>query len=309
MNSLYRFLLVAMLAALAPGIPPVFADPNVRIDSLSSVLPFTQVGNLILIQARADNDTGYFVLDTGTRGLVLNINYFQHYASFQLAHGGGVTGSVGLVSRTIVNSLHFGPVHYSHLEADLIDLGHIESNRGVKILGLLGMRLFARFEMIFDYGTHLIYLHQTGSKEPAGYHDPQLADTAAYQTIPIRIEDGQIIVHVYLRGKRLKFIIDSGAETNILDSRLPKKVFLSVVITRRVVLNGAGPGKIDALYGNIKGLRIGSIDIGSLPVLITDLENMCDAYNNCLNGMLGFDFLSRHKIGFDFSHRKMYIWK
>jgi hypothetical protein len=36
---------------------------------------------------------------------------------------------------------------------------------------------------------------------------------------------------------------------------------------------------------------------------------MCDSYNNCLDGMLGFDFLSLHKIGFNFVNRKMYIWK
>ena len=278
-------------------------------DSVSCIIPFTRIGNLMLIQAKADTSTGFFVLDTGTPGLVLNITYFRRYPSSNPTESGGVTGAVTMAARTSVDSLRLGPVSYFHLDADLINLGHIENNKGVKILGLLGMRLFEHFELIIDYAASVIYLHQIGKKEAAVYRSPQLLDTAAYNTIPIEIEDGKIIVYLYLKGKKLKFIVDSGAETNVLDSRLPGKVFEQVEITRKVRLQGSGAEKVDALYGDIKGLRIGDRDIGSLPVLITNLRSMCDAYNNCLDGMLGFDFLSLHKIGFNFVTRKMYIWK
>jgi hypothetical protein len=118
-----------------------------------------------------------------------------------------------------------------------------------------------------------------------------------------------MIVYLFLKGRKLKFIIDTAAETNVIDSRLPTKVFEQVEITRRVTLNGSGNHKVDALSGNVKGLRLGSRDLEDLPFLITNLQSMCDAYNNCLDGMLGFDFLSLHKIGFNFVTRKMYIWK
>jgi hypothetical protein len=141
------------------------------------------------------------------------------------------------------------------------------------------------------------------------YQNPELEDTTRFFVIPISIEDGKIIVYAYVRGKKLKFIIDSGAETNVLDSRLPSKVFDAVEITRRVTLSGAGSSKVDALCGDLRGLTIGDHDVGTLPVLITNLQSMCDAYGNCLDGMLGFDFLSLHKIGFNFVSHKLYIWK
>src|ERR1700744_256110 len=53
-------------------------DPIISTDSASCIIPFTRMGNLILIQAKADTTTGYFVLDTGAPGLVLNITYFRH---------------------------------------------------------------------------------------------------------------------------------------------------------------------------------------------------------------------------------------
>ena len=82
-----------------------------------------------------------------------------------------------------------------------------------------------------------------------------------------------------------------------------------MIITRRVLLSGAGERKVEALYGDLKNMKIGSQELGSLPVLITNLANTCFAYNGCIDGILGFDFLSLHKIGFNFVKRKMYIWK
>jgi hypothetical protein len=75
------------------------------------------------------------------------------------------------------------------------------------------------------------------------------------------------------------------------------------------MLAGANNKKIEALYGDLSGLTIGGTEVGNLPVLITNLANTCFSYGGCVDGVLGFDFLSLHKIGFNFVKRKMYIWK
>jgi hypothetical protein len=49
--------------------------------------------------------------------------------------------------------------------------------------------------------------------------------------------------------------------------------------------------------------------IGNLPIVITNLEKTCFWLDGCADGVLGFDFLSLHKIGFNFVTRKMYLWK
>lgn len=288
--------------------PVITIDPIIDADSATCIIPFTRAGNLILIQAKADTTTGFFVLDTGTPGLVLNLTYFRRYPTANPVESGGITGDL-MSAQTSVDSFRLGPIHYRYLDADLINLGHIENNKGVKIFGLMGLMLFEHFEMIIDYSSNRLYLHLISRKTAATYRNPQLTDTSAYDIIPIEIEQHKMIVYLFLKGRKLKFIIDSAAETNVLDSRLPGKVFQQVEITRKVTLDGSGSHKVEALYGNVLGLRLGNLDIGRLPVLITNLRSMCDAYNNCLDGMLGFDFLSLHKIGFNFVNRKMYIWK
>jgi hypothetical protein len=292
-----------------PGLSLV-TDPVIRMDSATAVIPFTRAGNLILIQARVDTIEGNFILDTGAPNLVLNLTYFRQYpARYTDAQEGGITGSVNGQQGTTVDHFLMGGVHYYHLEADRIDLGHIENSKGIRILGLLGMQLFSKFEMIVDYEKMVILLRLVPGKESASYKSAPLKDTSAYNEFPIDLTENKIIVHTEMAGKKLLFLVDYGAESNVLDSRLPDKIFKNVTITRRVILGGSGASKVDALYGNMQHLKIGGHDIGELPVLITNLENMCMSYDHCLDGMLGFDFLSLHKIGFNFVRHKMYIWK
>ena len=289
-------------------LPP--SDPVVKMDTPSCVIPFTRAGNLILVKASADTSVGNFVLDTGAPDLVLNMTYFRQYPSRHTdAEEGGITGAVTGQIGTIVNQFSLGPVHYYKCEADRINLGHIENAKGLKILGLLGMQLFKRFEMIIDYEKNTISLHLVEPREASSYKSQQLQDTAAYREFPIDIDENKIIVHTEMAGKKLLFLVDFGAESNVLDSRLPNKVFENVTITRRVQIDGSGEKKVEALYGNLKNMKMGGQDMGVLPVLITNLQKMCDSYNHCLDGMLGFDFLSMHKIGFNFVKHKMYIWK
>jgi predicted aspartyl protease len=286
-----------------------YGDPVVTSDTPSCIIPFNRIGNLMVIKAKVDTTEGNFILDTGAPRLILNMTYFRHYRShIEENESGGITGETS-ASPTMVESLSLGPIRYHKAEADRVNLGHIENSKGIKILGLLGMQLFKRFEMIIDYEKSLIYLHLISKKEASTYKSEMLKDETTYNTFPIRIMEDKLITYGEIAGKKLTFLIDTGAESNVLDSRLSNKIFEQVNITRRIMLAGSGTQKVEALYGDMKNMKIGNLDIATLPVLVTNLEKMCFSYNQCLDGMLGFDFLSMHKIGFNFVTRKMYIWK
>jgi hypothetical protein len=171
------------------------------------------------------------------------------------------------------------------------------------------MDLFKNCEMIIDYEKNLIYLHRISKKEAKDYKHELLQDPSTYHTIPIDLMDNRITVQTELAGKKLKFVIDCAAESNVLDSRLPNKIFEKVTVTGRVMLSGSGDKKVEALYGNLAALKIGEDQVSALPVLITNLEKTCFSYMGCIDGILGFDFLSLHRIGFNFVTHKMYIWK
>ncbi|MEP7377141.1 MAG: retroviral-like aspartic protease family protein [Chitinophagaceae bacterium] len=287
----------------------IYSDPVVTSETPSCIIPFSRAGNLIVIRAKVDTTEGNFILDTGAPKLILNATYFRNYLTSAVnTESGGITGSVA-ASTVTIPGLSFGPIKYYGVETDLVNLGHIENSKGIKILGLLGMQLFRKFEMIIDYEKNVIHLHLVGKKEAATYKNEMLSDTSAYHTIRIRVRENKLLSFGEMAGKKLTFLIDTGAESNVLDSRLSEKIFKNVNITSRVLLAGSGNTKVEALYGDMKNMKLGTLQIESVPVLVTNLEKMCYAFEQCLDGMLGFDFLSLHKIGFNFVTGKMYIWK
>ena len=277
----------------------------------SCVIPFSRAGNLILIRAKADTIEGNFILDTGAPGLVLNLTYFRDYPTTTDIHEeqSGITGGVSAVKKTQVGKLSFDCVSSTAVTADLLNLGHIENARGIRIFGLIGLSLLRQFEMIIDYENSLLYLYRIPKKNASAFKSYLLRDPSTYNTVPIEVWNNKIVTRTIIAGKKLRLIIDTGAESNMLDSRLPNKVFENVEVLRRIKLTGAGDKKVEALYGNLNNLSIGDQNTGSLPVIITNLEKTCLADNSCIDGILGFDFLSLHKIGFNFVNNKMFIWK
>jgi len=296
--------------------PPVKKPLNIQIetryaDSVSCIIPFSRAGNLIIIRAKADTSSGNFILDTGAPGLVLNLTYFRDYPSHAESNEeqSGITGTVASVRKTQVKRFRFGCIQSEAVSADLINLGHLESTKGIRIFGLIGLAQLRQMELIIDYENGEIRIRKTSKKEPLSVKDPLFADTSAYTSVPIEFWNSKLVTRTTMAGKKLRLMIDSGAESNLLDSRLPDKIFDNVEILRRIQLSGAGDKKVEALYGNLNNLRIGDQNTGSLPVIITNLEKTCLADNSCIDGILGFDFLSLHKIGFNFVTNKMYIWK
>ncbi|MES2647260.1 MAG: pepsin/retropepsin-like aspartic protease family protein [Bacteroidota bacterium] len=291
----------------------IFSYVNVhskeRIDTTATIIPFNRAGNLIIIKAKADSIEGNFILDTGAPGLVLNLTYFRHYQLTAADDRGSVTGLIGTAQETIINSFSFGEESYVRQHADLVNLGHIEDRKNIKIIGLIGVSFFKQSELIIDYEKSLIYMWPVITKKTNTYRNPMLTDTNSYSIVPIEIVENKIVAYTKLAGRKLKFIIDTGAEANVLDTRLPNKIFENVTISRRTSITGTGNRKIEALYGNIKNMKIGNIELGALPIVVTNLENACITNMCCVDGMLGFDFLSLHKIGFNFVKREMYIWK
>jgi predicted aspartyl protease len=320
-QNLFSCLLLAVLCCsqqrvLAKDVVFLAGEKKVQIQTLQSdtsscILPFNRVGNLMIVKARVDTTEGNFILDTGAPHLVLNLTYFRDYPieTHQDGEQTSISGRGDYIYKTKVRELAFGNMYFHRLEADVSNLGNIENARGIKLLGLLGLDLFRRCEMIIDFEKNEIYLHRIGKKEASTYKHPMLHDTTQYREFPIEFSNNRMLTVTEVAGKKLKLVIDCAAESNILDSRLPDRILEQITITRRVKLTGPGNGKADALYGSLAKMKMGAQQINNLPVVIINLEFTCFNDDSCVNGVLGFDFLSQHKIAFNFVNRKMYIWK
>jgi predicted aspartyl protease len=299
-------------AAMA-GIPVIsYPKPAKPVDSTSlsrkEVIPFRRVGNLILLQATADTTTGNFLFDTGAPGLVLNLTYFRQYQKSEVEDRGSVSGAVIGAAQTTIDQFSFGGLAFRKVAADIINLGHIEDRRGIKILGLIGVSFFKDAEVIIDYEKEVLYVHRIAKSERVTYRHP-LLDTARCLVLNFNLIDNKIIVRTRLGKRAMKFFIDTGAESSVLDSRLPNTVFDNMTITGRTKVVGTGNRMAEALYGNLRNMQIGTETLASLPFVVTNLENACISEVCCIDGILGFSFLSVYKVGFNFVKGEMYLWK
>lgn len=284
------------------------SDPVVHSDTNTAIIPFNLVGKLIVLQASADTTTGNFIFDTGSPGLVLNNTYFRDYP-VQAVHGSassGISGRGEATEQTSVAKFQLGPLHYFRSKADLLPLGHLEEARGIRILGLIGVAMFKECEIEIDYTRNEIRVRHIERKEVKTYRNDALADTTKYHAWPFELRDNRILLNTSIGMRKLIFTIDYAAETSVIDAGLPARVLDSVQIGGRVLLTGSGTRRVEALTGELTGLRIGNLEIPSLPVIVTPLENTCFGDMACIKGVLGFDYLSQGVIAINFRKRILY---
>lgn len=280
---------------------PLFSVPAA---SNAIVIPLKRIGKLYMIEAVIDDETGHLVFDTGASCLVLNETYFRNYVSFGHSNSSGITGDIGTVKRVTADKLDIGALNYNGVSANLANLAHIENRRGVKVLGLFGFELIRQYEIRIDYANNQIRLFPLDKKGNL-LHDADNFNGNYYHKID---EVNNILfIRALIGGKNLRFCFDTGAETNVLSTSLPKNVLQTVSITRTSKLRGAGSAYSEVIYGRMNEFLFGDTTFTQMETVITYLDHLSESYGTHLDGMVGFDFISKGTFSINFVKKQMGI--
>ncbi len=274
-------------------------------DFNSLVIPIKRAGKLILLDAIIDSIPGNLILDTGSAGIVLNSIYFRGKTQSSNLVSGGVTGSLGAVSKLQINKLEFSGVYYHDIDVNLADLGHLEAARKVKILGFFGLGIFKEFEVVVDLANNQIELYRLNK-----YGD-RIEKSATQDkfdlSVPVYNYNDVLFVEGKIASKRLTFCLDTGAESNVLHSYLSNKALETLTITRRSILRGASKQKVETYYGVMNDFKIDGFSVSGMETLVTNLNPMSEAFGLQIDGMLGCDFFERGVFCFNMQHQTMNI--
>ncbi len=281
---------------------PVMSDEPLG-DFQMLTIPLKRAGRLFLIEARIDGQVGNLIFDTGASGLVLNKTYFRKYVSDEKSAGGGITGASGKIAGIMVKRIEISDLFYQNVAADLMDLGHIENRRGVKILGLFGLNMINQFEVIFNANTSVLQLFRVDKQgtrlndlpSELKYDFTQKMDTK-YKIMVVRGKIGE---------KTLNFCLDTGAESNVISSDVSKKVMSTIQINRRSGMGGAGAAADEVLYGTMSEFEFGDYQFGNMQTVVTSLDAMCESYGCSIDGMLGYDFWQKGIFCFNFKKNEI----
>ena len=262
------------------------------------VIPFKRVGNLIMVEAKVDGQVGYFVLDTGAPYLVLNSTYFRDYPQLQLYASVGATGVNTQSFKTKVDSFSIHHLKYENLQADVTDLSEIENIRKIKVFGLLGTGLFKQLVLNINYQEQQIQ-----------FFDPKMTGIPeGSKKFTFKLRNNIMSLKGDVKGETLQLVIDSGAELNAISSSLNPNVDALFRIDNRKRLGGVGEA-VEVFTGVFKELKIEEESFINMKTLMIDLEPLSFAYGFKVDGILGYEWLSKKKnVTLHFPEKEIYFY-
>ncbi|GJM32729.1 MAG: hypothetical protein DHS20C18_17300 [Saprospiraceae bacterium] len=270
-------------------------------------IPFNMIGRLIAVDARVDTVAGTFILDTGAERLLLNKNYFDGFRGAGDWVAMGNTGEVENVRHKKVDSLFWDNLLFADVKANVLDLSHIEQKKKIRLVGIIGYDVFKDFEVFLDFQLMQIVLSKL---DKAGNRiDKEVFLEQPYDSLDFRLYRHLIIIKAEIEGVSLKFSLDSGAELNLLDRRVKRKVLNHFEIVKRVNMLGMGQKTIEVLAGVLNDVKCGNQESEGMRTLLTNLSEMNTSFQVNIDGVLGYEFLVTRRTLINYKQKKMFFFK
>ncbi|HJR83136.1 MAG TPA: TIGR02281 family clan AA aspartic protease [Sphingomicrobium sp.] len=179
----------------------------------------------------------------------------------------------------MTNSLMLGGIYI--LMAVMLVLGTLMSRREpfarMLTMSLAWLAIFAGGFVVFTFRDDLSYVGQRLRAEATGVPVTQGEEIR----IPMAI-DGHFWVDGRVNGKKVKFLIDSGATMTTVGRKTAARLGMEVSPQRNQIVR-TGNGLIRVATGRAQRLEVGTIERADLPVHIADDEDL---------NVLGMNFLS-----------------
>ena len=290
---------ILTIAALWTAASPIAFSNTITI-------PFKLVGKLIVIEATAGGQTGNFILDTGNADLVLDAYHFNGQASGRQLSG--LDGRSVAVSFTRAN-LILGGQKWWAVEAMLHPLEHLEQNKDISFLGIIGTKIFAEHQLTIDYQKREVLLRKGQRNDPLGVDDRGRHPDAVFT---FHWKAGIPTIEAQLEHTVLHLGVDTGAEINLLDPAIVQSIrdYVQPAGIMRLIGMTRQPRKVQ--LANLYNLRIADQICPELKVAIHSLNHLnrrTAKGKGDLDGLIGYEFLSRFRLTFHFKKQEIYLWE
>ncbi len=257
---------------------------------------FEIAGGLIVVEARLEGRSGFFILDTGAPTLVVN----------RKRNGGSTEkalSAVGsfLVERVEVGRFEWGGIKKTALEAIALDLDHLEEACGRPLMGLIGYQIFADREILIDSRRMKILFFKGTDNDLARLATP-------LRTMPFVLLGHLPVITAQIGEQSFQFGFDSGSTGNLLDqagfNRIPETE-VAFVHYREVRCVNKEIRKIPVFRTPSFSLRGGAF--AELEFMVLDLSHLQDSTVS-IHGLLGYPQFRNLLFSINYPHRQLNIW-
>jgi len=121
-------------------------------------------------------------------------------------------------------------------------------------------------------------------------------------TVPFELKSNLIVLNTRVNGRERRLVLDTGASQTMLDTKAAAE--LHVDPSERRVARGAG-GDIEVALAPLKSVDVGDARVENLTCIVSDVSGIAEKLGGGIDGVLGFDFLSRFTVTIDYAARKL----
>lgn len=257
--------------------------------------PFKFVGGLMFVEVTVNGVKGLLLIDTGSNGFVLlNAEYFKTTATGHTMAGMGGTVNMEAVK---VDLFQWENLQLKDRSFPAMKLSQLNIGTSEKVLGLIGSDFFKSYQLTLNFATRELELSKTVSDAPI------VKNILPIIKLPFMLVGGFPVVEANIGDKKLRFVMDTGATDNLIDTSLETEISGIWKQTEQVNMSeGSGNG------GNVRRGVLDRITIGGLNMdkIQMGLHTMpaFDKEKN-ISGILGFQFLKYFYVDINYIDKTM----
>jgi predicted aspartyl protease len=141
---------------------------------------------------------------------------------------------------------------------------------------------------------------ELGSASDFAFTDPEAA-----RRIPVEREGALVLVPVRINDRDARFLLDTGAGATVLDASLAGELGLE---ERGLVQARGAAGSDAAAFVSVERLAVPGVELHGQTVVTLDLSAVSVAIGRPVDGVLGYDFLSRFAVRLDYGASLLGLW-
>lgn len=278
------------------------------VNSYTTRIPFKLIDHLIVVKAELLGKKGNFIIDTGSETLILNKSHFPILYSHnkKTNQTSGILSEIDTPYEKEIKEFAIQNFKLYGYNSDVIDLSHIETSKHINLLGIIGYSILKDYEVFIDMHLNQITLSKIdkfGNKLSKKVYLEKIVDS-----INFTLKNHTIILKATINKQNVKFGLDSGAEFNQINKNSNKKVLKYFIPKKRLLLSGAGNKKIEVLTGKLHRVKLSeTVYFGPMHTVLTNLNNMNNAFGTNLDGVLGYDFFKQKRAIINYQKEKIYF--
>lgn len=271
-------------------------------------IPIKLIDHLLVIEAELLGKSGNFIIDTGSRHLILNKIHFPLDYPFmeKREETSGVISSIDRPLERKVRNFYIEGLNLKDKVSDVIDLSHLEKAKRMNLLGIIGFNVLKDYEIFID-----LYLNQvTISKvdKQGNKLDKKVFLEKITDSIDFTLRDHTILLSGNIAGKKMAFVLDSAAEVNQVNKSTNKKALENFIPSKRLKLTGASGKEIEVLAGKLHRVKLNDrIYFGPMFTILTNLSKMENAFGVKVDGVLGYEFFKQKRTIINYKKEKLYF--